>query len=183
MNTATAEHGVITEAGTIRFERLLPGPIERVWEYLVDPEKRRTWFADGAMDARPGGAFEYIWRNADLSEKGNDPVPEKYAKYAEHRMIGRIIEADPPHRLVHDWDASGTTPNEVTFELAERGDKVLLTLTHRRLSGRSGMLGVGAGWHTHLDILQAKLEGRDPPPFWRTHSRIEREYEDLIPAE
>jgi len=25
------DYGIITEPGTIRFERLLPGPIERVW--------------------------------------------------------------------------------------------------------------------------------------------------------
>lgn len=30
MTSYTIEHGVITEAGAIRFERLLPGPIERV---------------------------------------------------------------------------------------------------------------------------------------------------------
>jgi uncharacterized protein YndB with AHSA1/START domain len=182
MTTATAEHGVITEAGAIRFERLLPGPIERVWEYLVDPEKRRTWLADGPMDVRPGGEFEYVWRNSELTEH-DDPAPEKYAGHAEHRMKGHVVEADPPRRLVHTFDEYGTTPNEVTLELAERGDKVLLTLTHRRLSGRAGMLSVGAGWHTHLDILQARLEGRDPPPFWKTHEGIEQDYERRIPAE
>ena len=57
MNVMTSEHGVVTEAGSVRFERLLPGPIERVWAYLVDPDKRRLWLADGAMDARPGGEF------------------------------------------------------------------------------------------------------------------------------
>lgn len=182
MTTATAEHGVITEAGAIRFERLLPGPIERVWDYLVDPAKRRTWLADGPMDVRPGGEFEYIWRNSELTDH-DDPAPEKYAAYAEHRMKGRIIEADPPRRLVHGWDESGDTPNEVIFELAERGDKVLLTLTHRRLSSRSGVLSVAGGWHTHLDILQARLEGRDPPPFWATHARIEQEYDSRLPTE
>src|SRR3546814_6890859 len=94
MTTAAAEYGVITEAGAIRFERLLPGPIERVWEYLVDPDKRRTWLADGPMDARAGGQFEYIWRNSELSDEV-DPAPEKYAAYAEHRMKGHVIEADP----------------------------------------------------------------------------------------
>ena len=34
---ASADYGTITEAGAIRFERLLPGPIERVWAYLTDP--------------------------------------------------------------------------------------------------------------------------------------------------
>src|SRR3546814_1042235 len=73
--------------------------------------------------------------------------------------LGHVIEADPPRRLVHSWDESGDTPNEVIFELAEMGDKVLFTLVHRRLSGRAGMLSVGAGWHAHLDILQDRQSG------------------------
>jgi uncharacterized protein YndB with AHSA1/START domain len=182
MTTLTSELGVITEAGAIRFERLLPGPIERVWEYLTDSDKRRTWFAEGPMDLRPGGEFEYVWRNSELADQ-KDPVPEKYEVYEGHRMKGHIIQVDPPRRLVHSWDETGANPNEVIFELAEKGDKVLLTLTHRRLSGRAGMLSVAGGWHTHLEILQARLEGRDPPPFWATHSRIEQEYESRIPAE
>ena len=35
-----SEHGIITEAGTIRFRRILPGPIDRVWAFLTEPEKR-----------------------------------------------------------------------------------------------------------------------------------------------
>ena len=31
----------------VRFERLLPGPIERVWSYLTDSEKRGKWLASG----------------------------------------------------------------------------------------------------------------------------------------
>ena len=81
MTTTTADHGVITEAGSIRFERLLPGPIERVWDYLVDFDKRGTWLASGPMDARAGGEYEYVWRNAGLSGR-DDPTPEKYAKSA-----------------------------------------------------------------------------------------------------
>lgn len=182
MTTATAEYGVVTEAGAIRFERLLPGPIERVWEYITDSEKRGRWLASGPMDVRPGGEFEYVWRNSDLTDH-DDPVPAKYAAHAEHRMKGHIIEADPPRRLVHGWFESSQTPNEIVFELAERGDKVLLTLTHRRIATRGGMIDVAGGWHTHLDILQAKLEGRSPPPFWTTHSRLTGDYEARLRAE
>ena len=53
--TDTADRGTITEAGTIRFERLLPGPIERVWAYLTESDKRAKWLAAGDMDLRPGG--------------------------------------------------------------------------------------------------------------------------------
>ena len=31
----------------IRFERLLPGPIENVWSYLTDAKKRGEWLASG----------------------------------------------------------------------------------------------------------------------------------------
>jgi hypothetical protein len=49
------EYGVVTEARTVRLERVLPGPIERVWAYLTDSKKRGRWFASGPMDLRLGG--------------------------------------------------------------------------------------------------------------------------------
>ncbi|MBP0575680.1 SRPBCC domain-containing protein, partial [Mycobacterium tuberculosis] len=62
-------------------------------------------------------------------------------------MTSRIIEVDPPRKLSFTWNDSG----DVTFELAPRGGKVLLTIVHRRLPDRRTMLMVGAGWHVHLD--------------------------------
>jgi hypothetical protein len=59
---------------------------------------------------------------------------------------------------------------------------VVLVLTHRRLSGRAGMVSVGSGWHTHLDILLDHLGGREPRPFWSTHARLEAAYEKRLPA-
>ena len=44
------EYGVKTAPDTLRIERTLPGPIERVWTYLTDPAKRATWFARGPME-------------------------------------------------------------------------------------------------------------------------------------
>src|SRR5262245_18404599 len=32
------------KVGAISFMRVLPGPIERVWAYLTEPEKRGKWF-------------------------------------------------------------------------------------------------------------------------------------------
>jgi uncharacterized protein YndB with AHSA1/START domain len=50
------DHGVFTGSDTIRFERLFPGPIERIWTYLTDSEKRGTWLASGPMELKAGGA-------------------------------------------------------------------------------------------------------------------------------
>lgn len=43
------DYGMIIEPGTLRIQRLLPGPIERVWAYLTESDKRATWLAAGAM--------------------------------------------------------------------------------------------------------------------------------------
>ena len=59
-----SEYGIVTEAGAVRFERLLPGPIERVWAYLTEPEKRGTWLAAGPMELRVGGRVELNFHHA-----------------------------------------------------------------------------------------------------------------------
>ena len=71
------EYGVVTEARTIRMERLLPGPIERVWDYLTDSTKRGKWFAAGHMDLRPGGSVEFFFHHADLSAEKTPPEKHK----------------------------------------------------------------------------------------------------------
>lgn len=183
MTTATADYGIVTEAGAIRFERLLPGPIERVWDYLVDSDKRATWLARGEMELRPGGAFEHVWRNNELTGHDDDVAPPKHKDHVEHRMAGVVLEVEPPRLLVEQWDSGKETQSEVMFELAEAGDKVRLTLTHRRLPNRGMLVGVGGGWHTHLDVLAARLDGREPPRFWATYTELDRAYEAMIPAE
>lgn len=177
-----SDYGTIIEERTVRFERLLPGPVERVWEYLTDSQKRGTWLATGEMDLRVGGKVEHVWRNNDLTEN-DDPAPEKYADIAdEARMGGKITACDPPHLLSYTWEFGEGEPSEVMYELEARDDKVLLTLTHRRLASRGEMVGVGSGWHAHLEILAARLEGHEPDGFWRTHTRLEVEYEERIPT-
>ena len=38
-------YGSLIEPATLKIQRLLPGPIERVWAYLTESELRRQWFA------------------------------------------------------------------------------------------------------------------------------------------
>ena len=176
------DYGVVTAPDTVRIERLLPGSVERVWSYLTDPAKRATWFAGGPMELRPGGKVELRFHNNQLTP-GDDAPPPKYAAYGgEISMTGRITAIEPPHRLVYTWNEEGGSASEVEFQLAERGDKTRLVLTHRRLRDRGAMLSVSGGWHAHLAILLARLEERDPPKFWREHTRLEAEYDKRIPS-
>ena len=166
---------------TVRIERTLPGPIERVWQYLVDGDVRAQWLASGDIEPRVGGRVEHVFRNSALTP-GDDAPPAKYAHLAnEVRMQGEVTEFDPPRTLAYLWGEERDS-SEVRFELTPRGEQVHLVLTHRRIASRPMMLSIAAGWHTHLDILGARLDGTAPEGFWRRHTRLEREYEARLPA-
>lgn len=175
------EYGVVTEPGTVRFKRLLPGPIDRVWSYLADSEKRRTWLASGDMDLRDGGRYEFRFRHADLSHEKEAPARYRTPD-GEHVGRGDVIRCDPPWLLVITWGEDSGSPSEVTFALTPKGNDVLLTLTHRRLADRADMTGTSGGWHAHLAILEDVLNGRAPRGFWSTHTRVAAEYERRVPA-
>src|SRR6202048_1393490 len=163
-------YGELIEPATLKLQRLLPGPIERIWAYLTDSELRRKWLAAGAMDMKGGAPFELVWRNAEIK----DPPSARPADFPEeHRMQSRITELDPPRKLSIAWNNSG----DVTFELEPRGEGVRLTVIHRRLPDRSTMLKVSAGWDMHLYILVARAMGNEPAPFWEGWSRLQKEYD------
>jgi uncharacterized protein YndB with AHSA1/START domain len=168
-------YGVLIEPATLKIERLLPGPIERIWAYLTDSDLRRKWLAAGQMEMKVGAPFELVWRNDELT---NPPGERPPGFGAEHRMQSRVTELDPPRKLSIAWSDSG----DVTFELEPKGDRVLLTLIHRRLPNRTTMLMVGAGWHMHLDVLVARATGNEPAPFWDGWSRLKTDYDRRIPT-
>jgi uncharacterized protein YndB with AHSA1/START domain len=165
-------YGEQTEPKTLRIQRLLPGAIERVWAYLTESDLRRQWLAAGPMTLIPGAEFELVWRNDDLSR---EVEPRPPGMETEHRLKSRIIQLDPPRLLAFEWGGG-----DVTFELAQQGAEVLLTVTHRRLSDRNGLLNVSAGWHAHLDVLADRIAGREPGPFWSVWSRLKTEYDQRL---
>ncbi|HSK38390.1 MAG TPA: SRPBCC family protein [Arenibaculum sp.] len=175
-------YGTVIAPGTIRFERLLPGPIERVWSYLSESDKRARWLAAGEMEPRAGAAFDLCFDHAGLSPH-QVPTPERFKQY--DGGIGsshRVIRCEPPHVLAITWGGGGEGPSEVTFELAAEGDEVRLVLTHRRLADARTMVDVAGGWHTHLAILEDTLAGRTPPSFWTLFGGIEEDYAGRIAA-
>ena len=94
MNTAT-----LVEPGTVKMERLLPGPVERVWAYLTESDKRATWLAAGEFDLRLGGAIRLEFDNSKLP---NDPdTPAKYQR------CSALHETSSLHGLVPDRHGLG----------------------------------------------------------------------------
>lgn len=163
-------YGVLAPDKSLRIQRRLPGPIERVWSYLTESDLRRQWLASGTMPLQPGASFELVWRNDELSNSAAER-PEGFP--AESRATCQFIEVDPPRRLRYIWPGVG----EVTMELEADGADVLLTLTHRQLVGERLILNVSAGWHAHLALLVARLDNTVPPSLWATWRQVRTEYE------
>ena len=169
-------YGVLIEPATLKIERLLPGPVERIWDYLTKSDLRRKWLAAGDMEMRVGAPVEFVWRNDELTDPPGtrpDGFPD------EHRMASTITECEPMRRLGYTWGDSG---GSVTIDLEPRGDQVLLTVVHRRLVERSSQLNVGAGWHAHLDLLASLLTGSPTEPHWDHWSRLKDDYDRMLPA-
>ena len=128
-------YGVLSEPATLTIQRMLPGPIERVWAYLTESDLRRKWLASGEMEMKVGAPFEFVWRNSELTDPPGKR-PEGFGE--EHRMESRIIELDPPRKLAFTW---GKEDSDVSFALEPRGEKVLLDRgpsppAHARHDGR-----------------------------------------------
>jgi uncharacterized protein YndB with AHSA1/START domain len=162
---------------TVRLERLLPGPVERVWAYLTESDKRATWLAGGEFDLRVDGKIRLLFDHAKLSSDKTPPA--KYKDMERPEFEGVITRLEPMRVLAHTWNMSGDT--EVTYELSPRGKDVLLTIVHRRLQPRDLVLSVMSGWDTHTGILEDVLKGLEPRPFWATHTRLEKQYAALAP--
>jgi uncharacterized protein YndB with AHSA1/START domain len=138
--------GEMLKISCVRFERVLPGPIEHVWAFLTDPAKLPAWFGnDSAIEPHQGGAVSLMGGH----------------------IKGVVTQWQPPKKLVYTWnvfspgEADSPYPESYpTFELAAHGDDVLLTLTHfpvlERFEKQNAM-----GWHTFLDILSAGARGEE----------------------
>jgi uncharacterized protein YndB with AHSA1/START domain len=167
----------LVEPGTVRLERLLPGPVERVWAYIVESDKRAQWFAGGEFELRVGGKVKLRFDHAKLS---SDKIPPaKYNDMGKPEFEGVITRLEPMRLLAHTWSMGGGT--EVTYELTPRGKDVLLTIVHRRLQPRDLVVSIMSGWDTHTGILEDVLKGLEPRPFWTTHSKLEKQYAALVP--
>lgn len=126
---------------------------QRIWDAIVKPEfAREYWRHENISDWRPGSP----WKHKD---------PET----GDVKIVGKILEATPPNRLVITW-AYPQDENEasrVTFELEPVDSMVRLTVTHDELVPGSNMeKGIKQGWPRVLSSLKTFLETGKPLPTW-----------------
>ncbi len=176
------DYGELLDEHTVRFERLLPGPIERVWRYLTESDKRARWLCAGDVETTANGQVDMHFHNLSLSRASDGDIarPEKYRDRPEKMSFaGTVTRCEPPNVLHHTWEF-GDENSEVCYELTEEGDQVRLVLTHRRLDTKDTVLSVSGGWHTHLNVLVDVLSGTRPRPFYKMQTQFEAEYSERL---
>jgi uncharacterized protein YndB with AHSA1/START domain len=174
------EYGELLDESTVKFERLLPGPIERVWSFLTESEKRAQWLCGGDVETTVDGKVDMHFHNKLLSSAEDIPRPEKYRNMPERMSFaGKVTRCEPPHILEHTWDF-GEELSEVCYRLEEEGDQVRLVLIHRRLETTDTVLDVSGGWHTHLNVLVDVLSGSKLRPFYKMQLQYESEYRQRL---
>jgi len=170
------DFGAIIAPRTLQMQRLLPGPIERVWDYLTKSDLRRQWLSSGEMPMKVNVPFELVWHHDELT---TPPGTRPDGMGPQTHMPTQLTHCEPPHKLGFLFMGD----SEVIFELKPAGAKVLLTLTHRNLPSRGMMVGVSTGWHTHLDVLAARLAQTKIENFWDHWRGYKAEYDKRIPSD
>lgn len=163
--------GVFLDNSTLRFERLLPGPIERVFDYLTKSEYLSTWLASVSGDWRKGGEITLAF-TLGAQDDCSDGL-----------CTSKVLDYEPPRLLSYSWREVDETGHErpasiVRFELSEQGDGVRLVLTHRKLAPGE-MAGFGAGWDSHLCYLAGRLAGKPVRPFGEIFAAARAHYGPL----
>ncbi|PKV83638.1 metalloregulator ArsR/SmtB family transcription factor [Streptomyces sp. TLI_146] len=130
---------------------------EKVWEALTDPEATAAyWGHSNVSDWRPGSSWEH--RRTDGSGVAD--------------VVGTVVEADPPRRLVFTWAGPDEDrpdgPATVTFELKPLGGTVQLTVTHENLRDDKERREAAGGWSAVLSNLKTYVESGKPMslPMW-----------------
>src|SRR5690625_1659037 len=176
------KHGIFSEPGTVRFERLLTGPAERIWDYLTKSELKARWLSAGDVEPKVSGKVIFNFKHSDLTETG-DPVPDKYKAMEEGTYFeGRVLISQSFTNLEYTrLEGAGDAPTFTYDLIPHKNNQVLLRLTPRRLSVASAIrISVSAGWHTHLGILADRLSGKKPESFWKVHGEMETVYRSVI---
>lgn len=142
----THEASEIGQSGRIiEREMVIKATPEQVFAAFTEKEAIESWFVERAeVDPRIGGIYTFYWKTQHVS--------------------GRVIEFDPPHRVVMEFDerpyAPGITVTSVTLTPVEGG--TLFRFVHSGFGPESDWdalyYGVRDGWPTAFNEMQIWLE-------------------------
>ncbi|MCX5195211.1 metalloregulator ArsR/SmtB family transcription factor [Streptomyces sp. NBC_00249] len=125
---------------------------EAVWQALTDEEATTAyWGHANVSDWQAGSSWEH--RRTDGSGTAD--------------VVGTVLEAIPPRRLVMTWAEPGEAarpegPSQVTFDLVPYGGSVRLTVTHENLRDEIALRQITGGWSIVLSNLKTYVESGKP---------------------
>jgi len=129
------------------YKVLIDAPIETVWSELVDTTRPRPFFWNGSWDTP-----ELAAGNPYRVTAGNGKAVA---------VIGRILEMDPPHKLVTTFrlTALPDPPSRVTYTLkaTERGTEFCL-ITENIVAGSKSEKSMADGARFIVDNFKAYVE-------------------------
>jgi len=140
----------ITEIQTTQvYQVFIKATPEAIWEAITKPEFTERYFYGVRIETTAQRRLTHAYDGSDTS--GED----------------RVLEFDPPRRLVHGWrslydpELAKEDESRVTWEIEQQDDGVsLLTVVHDQLEGApktaAGVAGVG--WMHVLSGLKTVLE-------------------------
>jgi uncharacterized protein YndB with AHSA1/START domain len=144
------------ETLTLKLERLIAAPPERVFAAWTQPELLNQWSSPpgisiegGDLDLRVGGVWRVVMRAEDGSTR---------------EAFGTYREIVPPTRLVytHAWHVGGgTTPvTALTVEFRREGTSTRLLLTQTGFESPESRDGHRIGWSSSIDNLDKLFAGK-----------------------
>jgi uncharacterized protein YndB with AHSA1/START domain len=153
-----AQLGVVggdADSRFVRFERTLSAPPDRVWRALTEPSELAGWLADATVELRVGGAIALT--------------------FDDGRVTGTITELDPGRVLGYSWrERAGEAHVRFVLKPVEGGGTAL-TLVHTHLAAASAD-GFAAGWHHHLELLEAAACGNPIAWSWDRFRELKERY-------
>jgi uncharacterized protein YndB with AHSA1/START domain len=152
MTTQDERLGQVTEVPDgvqVQFRRSWPDPIDDVWAALTEPDRTARWFGTYEGERRVGGTGTLTMTH----EEGATGEPM------------RIVECDPPRRLVVRWESDMAWLIEL--DLTEEQGRTVLVFTQVFPPGTDAGDYV-LGWHWYLDQFDAELTGSAQPGDWET---------------
>ena len=142
-----------TSVPTYNYVTYIRASAERVWQALTDADlTARYWGHANVSDWQPGSTWEH--RRVDGSDVAD--------------VVGRVIEAEPPTRLVITFDPPEEEPvggpSVVTFLVEAHQDIVRLTVTHENVADAEALRQISHGWPAVLANLKSLLESGEVLP-------------------
>lgn len=135
-------------------ERRLAVRASELWAYLTHAKEIAKWMrtTDMVFERRVGGTVRYSWGPTDHCK-------------------GTVMLYEPKRTVAYTWHEHASNSN-VRWDLHPDKHETALTLRHRDLLADQ-LASIAAGWHTHLELLEAVIAGRE--------MEFDPRYQELLP--